>query len=79
MARSQPESEFSRFTRSTKGLEYLHAQNIIHGNVIAANVLVKGGRAKIGGLMTLQINTPDSKLSLCPGAPESTTTLFHLR
>ena len=54
-----------------QGLEYLHAQDIIHGNLTATNVLVKGGRAKICGLMTLQINTPDGELSLCPGAPES--------
>ncbi|CAI8017422.1 Probable serine/threonine-protein kinase kinX, partial [Geodia barretti] len=54
-----------------QGLEYLHAQDIIHGNLTATNVLVKRGRAKICGLMTLQINTPDGELSLCPGAPES--------
>ena len=54
-----------------QGLDYLHAKDIIHGNLTATNVLIKGGRAKIGGLMSLQINTPDGELSLCPGAPES--------
>ena len=54
-----------------QGLEYLHARDIIHSNLIATNILVKRGRAKIGGVMPLQINTPDGELSLCPGAPES--------
>ena len=54
-----------------QGLEYLHAREIIHGNLTATNILVKRGRAKIGGLMSLQINTPHGELSLCPGAPES--------
>ena len=54
-----------------QGLEYLHAREIIHGNLTATNILVKRGRAKIGGVMPLQINTPDGELSLCPGAPES--------
>ena len=54
-----------------QGLDYLHAKDIIHGNLTSANVLVKGGRAKIGGLMPLQVITPDGELSLCPGAPES--------
>ena len=59
-------------TDVAQGLEYLHAQDIIHGNLTATNVLVKRGRAKICGLMTLQpINTPDGERSLCPGAPES--------
>ena len=52
------------------GLEYLHAKNIIHGNLTATNVLVKGGRAKIGGsVMTLQLNRSDEQHSLCPGTP----------
>ena len=55
-----------------QGLEYLHAKDIIHGNLTATNVLVKGGRAKICGAMSLQLlNSPDGELSLCPGAPES--------
>jgi serine/threonine protein kinase len=58
-------------TDVARGLEYLHAQDIIHGNLTATNVLIKRGRAKICGLMTLQVNTPDGELSLCPGAPES--------
>ena len=53
------------------GLEYLHAKQIIHGNLTATNVLLKGGRAKISGFMSLQTSSPGSKLSLCPGAPES--------
>ena len=53
-----------------QGLEYLHAKNIIHGNLTATNVLVKGGRAKIGGsVMTLQLNRSDEQHSLCPGTP----------
>ena len=59
-------------TDVARGLEYLHAREIIHGNLTATNVLVKRGRAKICGAMSLQpINTPDGELSLCPGAPES--------
>ena len=54
-----------------QGLEYLHAREIIHGNLIATNILVKRGRAKIGGVMPLHINTPDGEQLLCPGTPES--------
>ena len=54
-----------------QGLEYLHANSIIHSNLIASNILVKGGRAEIGGLMSLQLIKPDGELLLCPGAPES--------
>ena len=54
-----------------QGLEYLHAKDIIHGNLTATNVLVRDGTAKISGVMSLQENTPDGELSLCPGAPES--------
>ena len=54
-----------------QGLEYLHAESIIHGSLTSTNVLVHEGRAKIGGTMSLQHNTPDVELSLCPGAPDS--------
>ena len=54
-----------------RGLEYLHAIDIIHGNLTATNVLVKEGRAKICGAMTLQLRTTNGELSLCPGAPGS--------
>ena len=54
-----------------QGLEYLHTKDIIHGNLTATNVLLHDGRAKICGVMSLQQNTPDGELSLCPGAPES--------
>ena len=53
------------------GLEYLHAKKIIHGNLTATNVLLKDDRAKICGAMSLQHNTPDCELSLCPGAAGS--------
>ena len=53
------------------GMEYLHARNIIHGNLTATNVLLKDRRAKISGAVSLQLNTPDVELSLCPGAAES--------
>ena len=53
------------------GLEYLHAKDIIHGNLTATNVLVKEGRAKICGAMSLQLRTTNGELSLCPGAPGS--------
>ena len=54
-----------------RGLEYLHAKDIIHGNLTATNVLVKEGRAKICGAMSLQLRTTNGELSLCPGAPGS--------
>lgn len=39
-----------------QGLEYLHANDIIHGNLTAANVLFREGTAKICGAMTLTQN-----------------------
>ena len=53
------------------GLEYLHAIDIIHGNLTATNVLVKEGRAKICGAMSLQLRTTNAELSRYPGAPGS--------
>ena len=53
-----------------QGLEYLHAKDIIHGNLTATNILLREGRAKICGVMSLQHSTMDGELSLCPGAPE---------
>lgn len=53
-----------------QGLEYLHAKNIIHGDLMATNVLIREGRAKISGVMSLQHNTMDGELSQCPGSPE---------
>ena len=51
-----------------QGLEYLHSNNIIHSNLNATNVLVKGGRAKIGGVTSLQVNAPEAELSVGSGA-----------
>ena len=53
------------------GLEYLHAKDIIHGNLTATNVLVKEGRAKICGTTSLQLNKLDGELSLGSGAAVS--------
>ena len=53
------------------GLEYLHAKDIIHGNLTATNVLVKRGRAKICGTTSLQLNAPDMELSVGSGAAVS--------
>ena len=51
-----------------QGLEYLHSDSIIHSNLTTTNVLVKGGRAKIGGVTSLQVNTPEAELSVGSGA-----------
>lgn len=51
-----------------QGLEYLHSRNIIHSNLTATNVVVKGGRAKIGGGTSLQVRTPEVELSVGSGA-----------
>ena len=53
-----------------QGLEYIHSKDYIHGDLTATNVLLQGNRAKICGLMSLQHNSIDAELSLCPGAPE---------
>lgn len=53
------------------GLEYLHANDILHGNLTATNVLISGGRAKIGGVTSLQFNSTDAELSLGSGAAVS--------
>jgi serine/threonine protein kinase len=51
-----------------QGLEFLHSNNIIHSNLTATNILVKGGRAKIGGVTSLQVNAPEAELSVGSGA-----------
>ena len=53
------------------GLEYIHAKGYIYGDLIASNVLLKGGRAKIGGFMALIDKSADAQLSLPPGSPPS--------
>ena len=53
-----------------QGLEYIHSKDYIHGDLTATNVLLQGNRAKICGVMSLQHNSIDAELSLCPGAPE---------
>ena len=51
------------------GLVYIHARGYIYGDLVASNVLLKGGRAKIGGFMALIDKSADVQLSLPPGTP----------
>lgn len=53
-----------------QGLDYIHAKGYIYGDLNASNVLLKGGRAKIGGLMALMHkSTADVERSFPPGSP----------
>ena len=53
-----------------QGLDYIHTQGYIYGDLNASNVLLRSGRAKIGGLMALtHKSTSDRKRSFPPGSP----------
>ena len=53
-----------------QGLDYIHTQGYIYGDLNASNVVLRSGRAKIGGLMALtRKSTSDCERSFPPGSP----------
>jgi serine/threonine protein kinase len=52
------------------GLEYIHEKGYIYGDLNVSNVLLKGGCAKIGGLMSLIDKSADETPSFPPGSPQ---------
>ena len=52
------------------GLQHVHSKGYIYGDLNVSNVLLQGGRAKIGGLMSLIHKSSEKDRSFPPGSPQ---------
>ena len=52
------------------GLQHVHSKGCIYGDLNVSNILLQGGRAKIGGLMSLIHKSSEKDRSFPPGSPQ---------